>query len=121
MAGNLVPLVLIPRFTTYAGPHEFKTVGMDVTQFQNAIVSVWRGELGGSGTPDVDFYLEESSDQETWTQCSGITQPFTPAVGLEVQYVVELRKRWFRIQVDLSGTGPIVTCWAAGFLEERLS
>lgn len=120
MAGNLVPLVLVPRYTTYAGDDTFVTVGMDVTQFQNALVSFWRGNLLGTA-PSLACYLEESSDQLSWTECAGITQPFTGSTSAEVQYVVELKKRWFRIRVVLTGGDAVLTCWAAGFLEERLS
>ena len=40
MAGELVPLVLLPRYTTYAGADTFTSIGMDVTPYSKAIVNV---------------------------------------------------------------------------------
>ena len=61
MAGELVPLVLIPRYTTYSGAHTFTTIAMDVTDYQSAIVNVWRGALNGGGTYAISF--EESTSR----------------------------------------------------------
>ena len=119
MAGQLTPLVLLPRFTTYVGASVFRTIAMDVTEYSSAIVNAWRGKLTGSG-PTFAMLLEESSDQITWTTCTGGTS-FDPGEELEVQKTATLTKRWFRIQVTLGGTSPAGTCWAVGFLEQRLS
>jgi hypothetical protein len=122
MAGELVPLVLLPRYTTLVGAQEFVTVGMDVTDYANAIVNVWRGPLTGTNTPAVLFYFQESTDQVNWTICAGTSgSGQTPGSGQEAQYTATLTKRWFRLRAVLSGTDPAVTCWAVGFLEDRLS
>jgi hypothetical protein len=128
MAGELVPLVLLPRYTTYAGlpdsgVQSFSTIALDATQFQNAIVNVWRGKLVGSTTPGFTLWFEESTDQVVWTVCDG--SPGGPGGGDpgendETQYTLALRKRWFRVQVLLGGADNVVSCWAVGFLEERL-
>ena len=125
--GELVPLVLLPRYSMYAGltsagtgPHYFSTIGMDVTEYQTAIVNVWRGKLIGTG-PGVTFTLEESSDQTTWTTCGGTSANFDPTENAETQYTAALTKRWFRIRVTLASADTVVTCWAVGFLEQRLS
>jgi len=39
----------------------------------------------------------------------------------EVQYSLDLKKRWFRVKILLGGADNVVSCWAVGFLEERLS
>ncbi|MEJ2202960.1 MAG: hypothetical protein P8170_02490 [Gemmatimonadota bacterium] len=39
MAGELVPLVLIPRYTSYVGDGTFTTIAMDVTEYESAIVN----------------------------------------------------------------------------------
>lgn len=117
--GELVPLVLVPRFSTYAGATEFVTIAMDVTQYQNAIVNAWRAVLLGT-SPTFLMELQESSDQVNWTTCTGGTG-FDPGQTTEVQKNAELNKRWFRIKVILTGTGVVATCWAVGFLEQRLS
>lgn len=122
MSGELIPLVLIPRYSTYIGtkPDDgFVTVAMDVTQYQTAIVNVWRGEMTGT-SPTYAISFEESTDQVSWTTCTGGSAA-DPGEDTEAQYTPTLKKRWFRANVDLGGTDPAVSCWAVGFLEERLS
>ena len=123
MAGELTPVVLLPRYTTLAGIPSaglayFSTVAMDVTPFQNAIVSVWRGKVvGTAAVPKLNF--EESSDGVNWTLCSGTTANFDPGENTEVQYTAPLKKKWFRLTVELGNVTNTLTFWAAGFLEER--
>jgi len=121
-SGELVPLVLLPRYSTFAGPSVFMTIAMDVTEYQTAIVNCWRGILNGASTPTVQFTFQESSDQVTWTTCSGTNvSGFDPGQEAEGQAEATLSKRWFRILVALTGDTPSITCWAVGFLEQRLS
>jgi hypothetical protein len=119
MAGNLVPLVLIPRYTTYAGASVFTTIAMDVTEYEKALVNAWRGKLIGTA-PTFDITFEESTDQQQWTTCTNGTGG-DPGEETEDQYTPELKKRWFRAKVTLTGTNPVAACWAIGFLELRQS
>jgi len=119
MAGELVPLVMLPRYTTYAGDSTFTTVAMDVTDYQKAILNVWRGKLVGSG-PTFDISFEESTDQDSWTVCTNGSGG-DPGTETEAQYTPDLNKRWFRVKITLGGSSPIATCWAIGFLEMRQS
>jgi hypothetical protein len=125
MAGELVPLVLLPRYTTYAGKitdSYFTTVGMDVTQFEYAIVNFWRGKIvGTAGTPEFTVWFEESTDQSVWSECTGSPPGGDdPGENTEVQWVLTLKKRWFRVRIQLGEADNVVSCWAVGFLEERL-
>jgi hypothetical protein len=130
MAGELVPLVLLPRYTTYAskpasGNPWFTTIAMDVTQYESAILNVWRGTIVGTptGSPPVKFWFEESTDQVVWTVCTGSPGGATggdPGDNTEAQYTMTLAKRWFRVKVQLGLADNILSCWAVGFLEERL-
>lgn len=116
MAGTLVPLVLFPRYSTLSGPTTFQTVAMDVTDYEKAIVDLWRsaGANLGSFTPS----FEESTDQITWTTCSG--GPFLdPGANAQSQFQPQLTKRWFRITIALAGTDCVVTLWCVGFLMMR--
>lgn len=124
MAGELVPLVLLPRYTTYAGliaGDWFTTIAMDVTQYSSAIVNVWRGLIVGSATPSFKVWFQESTDQVSWFACTG-SNPNGDAVNpnAETQFTLTITKRWFRIKVQLGGADNVVSCWAVGFLEERL-
>ena len=118
MAGELVPLVLLPRYTTYVGTIDFTTIGMEVSDYSKAIVNVWRGPMVGT-SPTFGVTFEESTDQSSWTVCTGATADSDPGSGVEDQYTATLTKRWFRIKTTLGGTDPIVSCWAIGFLELR--
>ena len=119
MAGELVPLVLVPRYTTLVGAGTFTTIGMEVPDYSTAIVNVWRGTIiGTSGTFDAKF--EESTDQINWTTCTNGTGG-DPGANTEAQYTPSLNKRWFRIKITTTGTDVAVTLWAIGFLEMRES
>lgn len=121
MAGLFVPLVLIPRYTTYTGANgtSFTTVGMDVSDYEKAVVSFFR--TAGVSLTNVTINFEESTDQVTWTTCSG--GPFNdPGAGTETQFQPVITKRWFRINVTInSGANAAVTCWCLGFLMQRES
>lgn len=118
MPGANVPLVLLPRFTCLAGATTFRTVPLDVNDYANATVNLWRGALAGT-TPTLGVTFEESTDQNTWTTCGGTVLDLDPGEDEEVQVVAHLQKRWFRLVVELDGTDPGVTCWAVGALERR--
>ena len=121
MAGEQVPLVMVPRFTTYAGEATFATFPMDVTDYQAALLNVWRGDLVASTTFKVT--AEESTDQAVWSTCSGTNcTNYDPGLETEGPMSATLKKRWFRLKVVLAqttGNYPLATCWAVGFLEER--
>ncbi len=127
MAGELVPLVMIPRFTTLAGPPAtlfdgFSTIGMDVSEYDGATINIWRGAIvkqSGSPSPAFKVNCEESTDQNTWSACTDTSADTTVSENEEKQFVPVFSKRWFRIRIKLEGDNPIVTCWAVGFLEQR--
>lgn len=119
MAGELVPLVLIPRYSSYCGAHDFTTIAMDVTEYQSAIVNVWRSEMSGT-SPTFSITFEESTDQDNWTTCNNGTGG-DPGQNTEQQYTPDLKKRWFRAKVTLTGTQPVASLWGVGFLELRQS
>lgn len=118
MAGELVPLVLLPRYSSYVGQSTFTTIGMEVSEYSSAIVNVWRGKLTGT-SPTFGVTFQESIDQTNWTTCMGTSAGADPGQETEAQYTAQLSKRWFRISVALGGTSPAGSCWAIGFLEKR--
>jgi len=117
MAGKRLPLILIPRFSTYAGAGDYATLGMSVTPFEEAVVNVWRGPLLGTGA-FINVTFEESADQDEWTQCVG-GETFAPNEGVETQKTCTLGKEWFRIRVTLAGVGVVCMSYATGFLIRR--
>lgn len=121
MAGVQTPVVMLPRYSTYAGAEDFVTIAMDVTAYVTATLNVWRAALVGT-SPTFAIAFEESTDQNNWTACT-VSPASTPDPGAdtETQYTVTLAKRWFRVKVTLGGTDPVSTCWCVGFFEERES
>jgi len=117
MAGELTPLVMIPRYSTYVGAHTFTSIALDVTSYSKAYVSVWRGAMTGTG-PTFAVSFEESTDQVVWTTCTNGSGG-DPGTNTEAQYTPDLNKRYFRIKVVLGGTDPAGSCWAMGSLERR--
>ncbi|MCK6478982.1 MAG: hypothetical protein HUU06_00405 [Planctomycetaceae bacterium] len=127
MAGELTPLVLLPRYSTFVGTStggagkEYVTIAMDVTEFERAILNCWRGKLLGT-SPTFGLTFQESSDQQTWSTCAGTNvSAYDPGEETEGQASATISKQWFRVKVVLGGTAPAATCWAVGFLERRLS
>ena len=117
MNGALVPVVLLPRYSTYFGAGDFTTVPLNVEAYSKGTITLWRGRLLGT-TPAFKAYFEDSHDTVTWT-------PFNPSgedPGNVSSMIVrfDLARRWLRVRIDLDGTQPAVTCWAVGTLELRV-
>ena len=142
MAGELVPLVLLPRHTTLASLPDassfFTTTAMDVTPYVTAIVTVWRGVVVGTSAtsvsapapPTFKVWFEESTDQVVWSMCGGSPNGGDPGVATtsnpykygpgQHQFIVGLNKRWFRLKVQLYNANNVASCYAVGYLERRL-
>jgi hypothetical protein len=118
MAGTLVPLVLLPRYTTLSGATTFTTIGMDASEYEKAILSFWRSS--GANLSSITINYEESIDQSNWTTCSGGAFA-DPGANTEGQHQPTITKRWFRISVTLTGAGATTSVWCIGFLQMRES
>ena len=112
MAGQTVPLVLIPRYTSYVGANTFTTAPLAVSDYAKAHVTFWRGRCPGSFAA----VFETSHDAVAWTNALGTTTITT--VDTSDKWNIPLRRRWFRVRITLSTTS--ITCWATGLLERRL-
>jgi hypothetical protein len=117
MAGERVPVVLLPRFSTFVGSTTFTTHVLDVSAYSELQVTAWRGPAIGSGTI-FGISTQESTDRENWPPCFG-PQDDDPGADTEVIYSWTLNMQWFRLQVMLVGTNPGVTCWVQGYLIKR--
>jgi len=119
MAGLYVPLVMIPRFTSYVGAGTYTSVAMDVSEFAHFILTVWRGPLVSGTSPTFTMVFEESDDADVWSAFSGISTINTANANSVVES--DLTRRWMRVKVTLAqSTSTIaITCWAIGNLERR--
>jgi hypothetical protein len=123
MIGELVPLVMIPRFTSYIGEGEYATIPLDVSGYAKATLEFWRGDLQAKQTgADFKAHFEEASEADAaeWT---ALVTPIE-SVKTNSLVAVSFSRRFFRIRIELgnSDTGGLVaiTCWAAGSLERRV-
>jgi len=115
--GTLVPVVLLPRYTGYLWADTFTTVPLNVEAYARGTITLWRGRMPGT-TPTFKAYFEDSHDAVTWTPFNASGEDPGAAAAMIVRF--ELARRWLRVKVVLTGTGTGVSCWAAGFLEERV-
>ena len=121
MAGELVPLVMIPRFTTYVGAGDYVTVPLRIDNYQSVKITVWRGKLVGDPVTGAGLsaIFQTSNDAEVWTDVS--MTPVTTADGSTLVEFATL-ERWLRLRLVLvEDANHIValTLWAVGFLEVR--
>jgi hypothetical protein len=117
MAGTLFPLVLLPRLTTLVGAGSFRTIGMDVSAFEGAILHLWRGGLRGT-SPTILLAFEESDDQVVWTECDG-GEEFAPSEETETTVEIAFAHRYLRAVVTLGGANVAVSLFAVGHLVSR--
>lgn len=121
MAGKLVPLVMLPRYSSFVGlpSVNFTTIPVEVSSYQKATLTVWRGPMRSNWLFRVT--CQESSDQQAWTTCSGTNaNQFDPGANTEGVATPGFTKRWFRLSIELGSVADMqVTCWAVGHLETR--
>ena len=119
MSGQRVPLVMVPRYTSYVGPNEFTTVPLDVSEYAKAVLTLWRGELVGDDGSTISAVFETSQDAKEWSPAHVAIES---APGSDI-LDFELEDRWLRFRIVLVTPGHEVgiTCWAAGSLEMRIS
>jgi hypothetical protein len=123
MSGLYVPLVMIPRFTSYVGQGTYTTAPLDVSEFAKFTLTVWRGPfVTGTGTGSgMSITFEQSDDAEMWTTFSGISAITSANTSSIV--TADLTMRWFRVKADMTEDNVnhvvALTCWAIGNLERR--
>jgi hypothetical protein len=121
MAGELVPLVMVPRFTTYVGGAVFTTVALDVSAFGIVRLATWMGPLIGdtaSGAALTSAHLQQSEDGDEWD----MLLPMINGTDRHELIMAPLTKRFMRARVELAAdTSDVVavTCWSTGYLERR--
>lgn len=120
MYGLQVPLVMIPRFTSYGGARDWVTTPVDAHAYLSGTLTMWRGVLLGSGstfTAKLQF-AAIASDETSWEDWTAVWTD--PGENTAKTWDFPIVNRWMRVKVTLAGaSGPEVTCWAAGLLTER--
>lgn len=118
LTGEIVPIVLIPRFSTFAGAGTaYPGIAIDVTDYDSGTVRAWRGPILGTSSPGLSLVIEHSSDGLNWSQ---LVAPSLASVTT-VEVTLTLTRRFLRITATLSGTNPAVTLWCSGQLRKRVA
>lgn len=122
MANQLDKIILFPRFTTFAGDRDWRTLPFNATAYQSGDVMAWIGDiLGPTVAPVVTATFEESTDQVWWTPCGG-TASATLTEGQETRLQPTFTKPWVRftvnVQPGLDGA-PFFSAYVVGTLERR--
>jgi hypothetical protein len=118
MIGEIVPLVLIPRFSSFVGANEFTSEPYDAAEFSTGSVELWRGQLKGTSSPTFLVFIETSNDKNVWTPQNPSGDD--PGANASMPISITLGRRWLRARIVLTGTNPAVTCWCAGTLTRRV-
>lgn len=127
MAGAAVPLIMIPRFSTYSGEGSFTSAPLDVSGYSKAVLQFWRGPLVGTvsgATPSFAAVFQQSQvgydDPGSWVDVGSVITSVNTVSTVEL----DLDRRWFRVKIDLVASladlGVGITCWAIGSLVQRV-
>jgi hypothetical protein len=120
MIGELVPVTLLPRFTSFVGAGTYATPPLQVEAFDLASLTFGRGpRVGGAAQDPFRTWLEGSHDAQAWTTLAG---PISSASTV-TSVGTPLSCRWLRVKVQLQGdAGGLVgiTLWMSGGLRRRV-
>lgn len=122
MIGEIVPLVMIPRFTSYLGEGTYTTVPLDVSDYEGATLEFWRGQLRSPGTGTFTAYFEQASEPWADDTLWNVLATVTSANASSLETLTFSRFPYFRVRIvleDATYHAVGVTCWAAGFLRKR--
>jgi hypothetical protein len=122
--GELEPVVMIPRFTSYLGEGTYTTIPMEVSSFRRATLEFWRGTLvGTAGQTTFAAHFEQASEADPPGGWSAIVSSITTPNDSDL-LDLEFSKAYFRIRIVLATDDvnnlAAITCWAAGSLERRV-
>ena len=109
-------IVLLPRFTSFAGADTFPTGPINVKQYASAIVTMWFGTPVGT-TPAISVDFEESPDLTLWSTLASLT----PTPGTELRQSISFGMEWMRVVVQLGGADPGYTGWCVGNFVTRVT
>lgn len=104
-------IILLPRFSSFAGEATFYTAPNNVRGYGEA--SLVLAMVGGLGT-GISFVVQvqESPDLEIWDDNG-------PPLSITDPTDVTFRFEWMRLKIALSATDPAVTCWCVGNFVRR--
>jgi hypothetical protein len=100
-------VLLLPRYTSFAGATSFYTAPMNVREYARAIFTYTACGGLGSTPPTVVVKIEQSADLEIWTEVA-------PDINVGGPVELAFKFEWMRIKLTVSGSDPCITCWCVG-------
>lgn len=110
-------IILLPRYTAFAGATTFTGAPIWVRPYAQLILSLWRGSGLGSDAA-LQLQLHQSPDLESW---STLGSPIAPSANQETTQPFSLGADWIKFRVDVTGSDPGITSWAVADLVPRHS
>jgi len=105
-------MILLPRYTSFAGVGTFLTSAMNVRDYSHVNVTYVTVGALGSTPPTVTVYLQESPDLEIWNDIDAdINDGNTDTRNF--------RFEWTRLKLVMTGADPGFTCWCVGDFVRR--
>jgi hypothetical protein len=104
-------LILLPRFTTFAGATTFETPPMNVRGYGQALLDLMVAGRLGAPPAGLAVTVQESPDLGIWQGVGTLV----PGATTEVSFSFE----WMRLTITVSGPDPAVTCWCVGNFVRR--
>ena len=107
-------IILLPRFTSFAGSGTFLTAPMNVRAYHEALIQFDVVATLGTTGPTISACVQESPDLEYW-------QDIGPALTHNDSVPKAFRFEWIRLKVTVSGADPGFTGWCVGNFVRRMS
>lgn len=99
-------LILLPRFTTFAGATTFETPPMNVRGYGEALIDLQLAGAIGAPAAALVVEVQESPDLGIWRDIGTLVSGTTTSVTFAFE--------WIRLKITVSGADPAVTCWCVG-------
>ena len=112
---SVTPAVLFPRFTALVGAHTYESLPIDVTEFERAMITFWRGPFVGTGA-GLTFKFQASTDRYVWED---VGAQVTPNEDDPKQVGFDLSHQWLRAVAVLTGVNAGATVWGQGYFVNR--
>jgi hypothetical protein len=112
MQTTVEKVILIPRFTSYAGANTFLQAPMNIREYESAVFLYQLVATIGTIGPSITVKVQESPDLSIWYDAG-------PALVSGDPETRTFRFEWIRLHIEMSGTDPGFTCWCVGDFVRR--
>jgi hypothetical protein len=119
MEHSVDKVLLVPRFTCFAGAGPWHTAPMSTREYSLADLTVWVGPGVGTPSSSAKVVVQVSTDLEEWFGLPVWLANY-PTGPAELTWSYELSLEWLRLEVTGSGgSKPVVTLWSVGDFVRR--